>query len=680
MKRKTKLPELLCPAGDFECLIAAVEAGADAVYVGGRRFGARAYAKNFDLDELSRAVVYCSLRGVRLYVTMNTLIEDREMEDAVNYAAELYKIGVSAVIITDTGLIREVRRRVPELELHASTQMSVHNSIGVNEAVRLGCKRVVAARELSLDNIKRVVDNSEAEIEVFLHGALCVCHSGQCLMSSMVGGRSGNRGECAQPCRLPYLTDKGQGYPLSLKDLALAEHIPELIESGVASLKIEGRMKAPSYVYTVTSVYRRLLDERRRASREEMAVLQRAFSRQGFTDGYFVGKTQQPMTGIRTKEDKEQTKELSEVTVASSQYPVRATVEIKRNQPARITLTDGVRCVTVTGDEPRDAINHPLSEEEVRARVTKTGGTMLSLKAEDVFVELDEGLNLSPSSQNRLRREAIDAFCNFERALDDTGYSYTAAKLPTKELVSAEFYRAEELVRAYSSSPELFSGIDRMFVPLDSRAEAIGLAKGVMLPSVITDSELCGVREQLMRAFVSGAKYALVGNIGHIALAREAGLVPIGGFRLNIYNRAARESMLRVGIEEAVLSPELTLPKARDTGGGVIVLGRIPLMITERCFIKENFGCSRCGDAALTDRMGERFPMMREPDHRNIILNSQITYMGDKADELKSYGIKHKHLLFSCESAEEIIRELDSYLYAKPLGTRVRRVGKRQIQ
>ena len=225
MRRKSKLPELLAPAGDFEALLAAVSAGADAVYLGGRAFGARAYAKNFDLDEIERAVEYCHLYGVKLYVTVNTLVFDKEMRELSDYAAKLWEVGVDALIITDLGAIREIKRRVPNMELHASTQMSVHSADGARMAAALGCSRVVLARELSYENIRAATEGSPIETEVFLHGALCVCHSGQCLFSSLVGGRSGNRGECAQPCKRPF----GDGYPLSLSDLSLASHIEELI-------------------------------------------------------------------------------------------------------------------------------------------------------------------------------------------------------------------------------------------------------------------------------------------------------------------------------------------------------------------------------------------------------------------------------------------------------------------
>ena len=246
MKRKNALPELLAPAGDMECLVAAISAGADAVYLGGLRFGARAYAKNFDTDALREAVRLCHLRGVRIYVTLNTLIYDKEIEEALSYAEQLHEMGVDALIVADLGIASLIRERVPELELHASTQMGIHNKEGADIAYSLGVTRAVLARECSGEDIAKITAECRPEIEVFLHGALCVCHSGQCLFSSMVGGRSGNRGECAQPCRLPY--GKGK-YTLSLRDLSLSNHIKELVGSGVASLKIEGRMKSPSYVY-----------------------------------------------------------------------------------------------------------------------------------------------------------------------------------------------------------------------------------------------------------------------------------------------------------------------------------------------------------------------------------------------------------------------------------------------
>ena len=675
MKRKERLPELLAPAGDMTCLYAAVAAGADAIYVGGKRFGARAFAKNFEIEELALAVEYCHLHGVKLYVTLNTLIEDREMADAVDYAAELYRIGIDALIIADLGAIAAIRRYVPDLELHASTQMSVHSSDGASAAYELGVSRVVVARELSLENIKSVVENSPCEIEVFLHGALCVCHSGQCLFSSMVGGRSGNRGECAQPCRLPY---NGGRYPLSLKDLSLANHIPQLIESGVASLKIEGRMKSPEYVYAVTHAYRHMLDEYRVASPLEKDILRRAFSRGGFTDGYFVGKTEKNMTGIRSEKDKQDSKSIASVNWVAEKAPVRAKVTLRLGSPAEMTITNGKKTVTVTGACPAAAENSPLTEDGVKSRLSKMGNTLLSLSPEDIDLILDEGINLPPSAINALRRDAAEKFQSQRLDLDPIKYIPTKNCLTSKKpLKTAQFFSEISYLDAMSDDGSMLSTLDLHFLPIYSSDEALSVCNGVYLPPVVTDNELSEMKILLEKAKNKGIMYALVGNIGQIELVKSYGYTPIGDFRLNVTNSESAVIYRNMGVEHLILSPELTLPKARDIGGGLITYGRIPLMITERCFISENFGCKNCGKSALTDRLGEKFPMIREFKHRNIIFNSIPTYMGDRVGELRSHRIESEHLIFSTEDGREIIDVLDCIKASSPLDGRVRRVGRR---
>lgn len=295
-----KKPELLAPCGSFEALRAAVEGGADAVYFGGPDFNARLHAKNFSESETKDAIQYCHEAGVLAYVTMNTLLTDREILRALRYVETLYRLGVDALITADLGLSNAISRYFPDLPLHASTQACGHNADAAKVFADLGFTRMVAARELSKKDLSRLVNHSPIEIEMFVHGAICVCHSGQCLMSSVIGGRSGNRGLCAQPCRLPY----NGSYPLSMKDMCLAEHITEILDMGVASLKIEGRMKPPAYVRGVTSVYRRLIDENRNATSKEMEYLAALFSRNGFTDGYFTEKKDATMLGIRREEDK----------------------------------------------------------------------------------------------------------------------------------------------------------------------------------------------------------------------------------------------------------------------------------------------------------------------------------------------------------------------------------------
>ena len=690
MRRKEKLPELLAPAGNYECLCAALMGGANAVYIGGKRFSARAYAGNFEMPEIRRAAEYANMRGASLYVTLNTLLTDGEIQDAVDYACELYSSGVDALIIADLGAAEKIHTRVPGLSLHASTQMSVNDTAGADLAARLGMQRVVLARELSIDNIRAAVETCPAEIEVFLHGALCVSHSGQCLFSSLVGGRSGNRGECAQPCRLPYGTGNGKNpYPLSLRDLSLAGHIPELISSGVASLKIEGRMKSADYVYGVTKIYRTLIDENRAATPEECEILRRLFSRGGFTDGYFTGKISVGMCGIRTESDKAESRAAPAGKYGEIPTPATAEIKIEAGAPASLTLSAAGKSAFVSGEMPEPAKSRPLYREAVIKQITKTGGTLFTLPPENVSLTLGDGLNLSPAALNSLRRDAVESLT---RAFGGEIYMPYSPKPPF-----FDFPVAREMPRrtALFLSPERYSEavecgadmcyFDVRFLPLPFTAESAG-ANGVYLPPVITDGEWGNVLRLVREAKSRGAEYALCGNLSHFEIAETAGLIPIGDFRLNIYNADTLRAFAGLGLRSAVLSAELTLPAARDlvrTSGAeilpsVIVYGRIPLMLTERCFTKENFGCAGCSRSALTDRRGEKFPLMREYEHRNLVLNCATTCMTDRIHELRAAGIAGEHFIFSTEGGSEIA---DCIAAAKagrvPDGIKLRRMGRR---
>ncbi len=300
VKKSNKLPELLSPAGSLAALKAAVNAGADAVYFGGTEFSARANAKNFTREEIKYAIALCRERGVKTNITANTLVFDRELDEWLRYGEFLWQAGADAMIVADLGAAHELHRRLPEFSLHASTQAGICDVGGARLASEIGFRRVVLSRELDKKDIKKITDECGIETEMFIHGALCVSVSGQCLFSSVVGGRSGNRGECAQPCRMEY----GGEYPLSLKDYCLAPYIPEILDIGVSSLKIEGRMKSPEYVYGVTEIYRRLIDERRAPDKNEIKRLEAYFSRSGFTDAYFTGGDHGKMTGVRTDGDK----------------------------------------------------------------------------------------------------------------------------------------------------------------------------------------------------------------------------------------------------------------------------------------------------------------------------------------------------------------------------------------
>ena len=669
MKRKDTLPELLSPAGDFECLIAAIKAGADAVYIGAREFSARAFAKNFSLEEIDRACAYCHLHGVKLYVTVNVLQSTAEIKKSLELARALYSFGVDALICADLGFIRAVKRSIPELEIHASTQMSVHNSFGACEAFSLGCSRVVLARELSEENMRLTIENSPCECEVFLHGALCVSHSGQCLFSSLVGGRSGNRGECAQPCRLSYNGDK---YPLSLKDLSLAEHIPSLIDMGVASLKIEGRMKSPDYVYTVTKIYRTLLDERRVATAGETEALMRVFSRSGFTDGYFCDRLEK-MTGVRRECDIEATRALETKQFKEDKVDIKATASFKLGEPSSLSLTLGKVSVTAYGDVPEEAISSPLEEKELSERLCKMGNTYLSLKPSDLVIKLDKGINMPMAKINALRRAAVALLENYGR---DNKYQEPIAYYEAQNNKVSHIGRT-----ALFFNPNVLDGVsnlnyfDVVFVPLHRLDECKAHPNGIALPSVITELEIPQVVKMVENAAMRGVKYALIGNIGQIALVRKAGLVPVGDFRLNVWNSLTLNALYDMGLSDVIISPELSFSVANALGARAIVYGRIPLMLTERCFIKENFGCKKCSSVGFTDRLGMSFPIIREWQHRNIILNCAVTYMADKL-------ISHRfteHFIFSTETAEQIDKIILDYRDKRPAkkNMQYRRMGKR---
>ena len=405
--------EILAPAGSPESIIAAVQNGADAVYLGLSGFNARRGAANFNEEEFQKAVRYCHIRGAKVYVTLNTLVGDRELGEAAGLARMASDYGADGIIIQDMGLIRVIKEAVPDIPLHASTQMSVHNLAGVQACAEMGLTRAVLARELTYEQIAFITKHAPIETEVFVHGALCFAHSGQCYMSSLIGRRSGNRGACAQPCRMQYsLGGRMDDYPLSLKDNCLVTHLQKLEEAGVACAKIEGRLKRPEYAAVVSNVYSKVLREHRQPTPSEMEQLELAFSRQGFTDGYFTGNKGKEMFGIRQESGKEQEKFFRAVNKQyiegeTQRVPVNFYVMIKEGRPiqAGIEDRDGNRA-EVSGTVPQKAVRRGVTREQVQDQFYKTGGT--PYYAENIFCEMDEGLHLSAAELNDLRRRLIN--------------------------------------------------------------------------------------------------------------------------------------------------------------------------------------------------------------------------------------------------------------------------------
>jgi len=398
--------EILAPCGGEDCLPAALNTGADAVYLGVTAFSARKNAKNFTFEQLDEALYQCRLSGVKVYVAMNTLIFDDELDEAVKTAGILYEKGMDALIVQDMGFVRRLKREVPGLTLHASTQMTVTSASGAEFARKQGFERVVLAREMSLREIEQVVRNVDIETEVFVHGALCVCVSGQCLMSAMYGGRSGNRGMCAQPCRLDFSCD-GRHNVLSLKDLSIIEHLQELDRMGVTSAKIEGRMKRPEYVAAAVTACREALS----GNTPDLEQLRSVFSRSGFTQSYYDGSIKD-MQGIRTKDDVESSaavlKEIRQLyDKPYKRHRVDIALEIHRDKPVAASVKCG--CISFEYDGavvPEIARNKPLTAGDVCDRMGKMGGTVF--EAGEITCSIDEGLIIPASEINRMRREIID--------------------------------------------------------------------------------------------------------------------------------------------------------------------------------------------------------------------------------------------------------------------------------
>lgn len=675
MKQRNKTAELLCPAGSPSALAAAVEGGADAVYLGGTAFNARIHAHNFTRDELREGIALAHAYGVKVYVTANTLIYDREMDEFLRAAEDAYLCGADALIIADWGAAMQIRKRIP-IELHASTQMSGHNAEAAHRLSQAGFSRMVCAREMSREDLRDFVRQSPIEAEVFVHGALCVCHSGQCLFSSLVGGRSGNRGECAQPCRLPFFTPKGKNeYPLSLKDLSLAAYVPELTEMGIASFKIEGRMKSPEYVRDVTRIWRWLLDENRGADDGEMRELASAFSRGGFTDGYYTGRIGRDMLGIRSGADKQTTRSAEPFTGLTRKIPLTLYATVKADAPVGLTVqTDSGLSVTVTGEIPQTARTAPLDRDTVARCIGKWGNT--PYVAERTEVELEEHLMLPISSLNALRRKAAEALlqaCQPSRLPVEENQPSEVEKESPRACSgvgrSAIFYRPDQI------PDEAYSFFEILYAPL---FRYCANTNGVALPPVIYDREREEIRNRLLQAKAAGAEYVLLSNLGQLSLANECGLIPMGDFRLNVTNSKSKSYWEAQGIGEPIASPELTLAQLRDLGEGgrAIVYGRVPLMITEKCVGKELADCSACqrGKLELTDRRRVRFPVLREWKHRSLIFNSVPIWMADRQSELEKYRIRRQHFIFTVESREQILCVMEAYRKGLPPNGEVRRI------
>jgi len=671
--------ELLAPAGSMEALQAAVQNGADAVYLGSGIFNARQGAKNFTPQMLTEAVKYCHVRGVAVHLTLNTLVSDREMSEVCQLIRDAAMSNVDAFIVQDLAVVQLCQEIAPHIPLHGSTQMTIHSLPGVLFCAAMGLSRVVLSRELSREDIHYITANSPIEIEVFGHGALCMCYSGQCYLSAAIGGRSGNRGRCAQPCRQSYGYGRQEGrYPLSLKDNCLLSHLQELKNMGVASLKLEGRMKRPEYVAAVTGVYRRALDGEP-VTREMMDTLSAAFNRQGFTDGYYTGRIGQSMFGVREdKYDDPKWLAKTRATYESTEHPLvpvsfYAVVTV---QETSLTVTDSQgRSCRVTGPAAEAARAVALNEEMLKERLSKTGGT--PYYCADFSCTIEDGLTISAAAINGLRRDALNQLTALRARRDNP-----ALRRPKKP---AQFAGPKETPAPIVQVTNREQITDRLlklkpqalYVPLHILVEDPIFCHELnrrtrvtaVLPRIVPDHELGQLKDQLRIVRQMGVRDALIGNLGLLLPVREAGLNIRGDYGLNLYNSRAVNLMRELELKSATLSFEMTLPQIRDVSKAVpceiLAYGRLPLMVTENCLIRGRTGYCTCNQTTskLMDKTGAEFPIIKDGDHcRSILLNGKKLNWLDRQKDLGRLGLWGIRLYFTTESPREVDSVLESYL------------------
>ncbi len=669
--------ELLAPAGSMDALRAAVQNGADAVYLGYESLNARQGAKNFTPQTVTEAVRYCHVRGVAVHLALNTLVSDRELEQAAEMIRQAAVSGVDAFIVQDLGVAEFCRRIAPQIPIHGSTQMTIHSLPGVQMCAAWGMKRVVLSRELSREEIAFLCQNSPIEIEVFAHGALCMCYSGQCYLSAAIGGRSGNRGRCAQPCRQSYGYGRWEEkYPLSLKDNCLVPYLRELEAFGVTSIKLEGRMKRPEYVAAVTGVYRQALDTGV-VTQEMMDRLLAAFNRQGFTDGYYTRRLGPEMFGTRQEPGGEAPwmKE-ARLTYEAGEAPrvgVRMAASVT-GRGSRLTVADPEgRACRVDGPPAEIARKMWLTPEVLAARLAKTGGT--PYRCLDVQAEVEPGYTLSAAAINGMRRDALNQLTAL-RARRETPRLGRPPKIPQIEgpkghpAVNAQVFSRDQVTERLLRTP-----LAVLYVPIHLLRQDPAWCRSLLakvrvcavLPRIAHDTELPKLRQAMLDLRALGVREVLAGNPGLLPPARECGMAVRGDFGLNLFNSAAVTVARELELRSATLSFEMTLPQIRDVSKPldceILAYGRLPLMVTENCVLRGRTGECSChlAPTKLMDKTGAEFPVVRDADTcRSVVLNGRKLNLLDRQEDLTRLGLWAIRLVFTTENSKEVDQVLQS--------------------
>jgi putative protease len=695
--------ELLAPAGSFEAMKAAYTAGADAVYIGGGMFGARAYADNPDEDRLLSAIDYAHIRDRKLYLTVNTLLKDQELEGQLyDYLKPLYEQGLDAVIVQDLGVLRFVKTYFPDMHIHASTQMTITGANSAAMLQELGVTRVVTARELSLSEIAQIRKNTTLEIESFVHGAICYSYSGQCLFSSLAGGRSGNRGRCAQPCRKPYQVydenggilnpEKDRQYVLSLKDMNTLHLLPQIIEAGVDSLKIEGRMKKPEYTAGVVSIYRKYLDrylagEDCTVSEEDEEHLFDLFNRNGFSEGYYKQKNGENMLTMkepqfRSRDDawKEQIRE--NYIDRETKRKIKGSAIVYQHLPVTMTLTVGDTAYCLTAEEPLEARNRPLDEEQLKKQMEKLGGT--DFEYEELELDLGENCFLTVGQMNALRRSALEGLRNallqpFLRTAKP--YEATAnvqehhasgpmkftAQVHTPEQLE-EVLKEEKIETVYVdhtvSSPEQWKKT------VQSVHDA-GKHCFYHTPQIFRKAQEEYYEKHLAELTDAGFDGFLLGSLEAVAYLKNKGIpgMLMADHGLYSLNARAKEQLLQMGVSMTTASVELNEAELLNSNMEhceLIGYGYLPMMVTANCLCRTLVGCQKGKGALerqlqLADDQHRRFPVMVDcANCMNTILNCAPLYLLDYTKKLEALAPESIRLIFTVENRKQVQNILSS--------------------
>ena len=686
--------EILAPAGSMECLRAAVAAGADAIYLGGTKFGARAYAQNLSEEDLVQAIEYVHIHGRKIYMTVNTLLKDRELNELYAYLLPYYKAGLDGVIVQDIGAVKFIGEYFPEMPVHASTQMTITNTLGADFLKRYGITRVVPARELSLKEIRDMKKQTGLEMECFVHGALCYCYSGQCLLSSMIGGRSGNRGQCAQPCRLPYQTEgKKPADLMSLKDLCTIDILPELIDAGIDSFKIEGRMKQPEYVYTVVKMYRKYADQYLKLQKEgkgkssyhvseaDKRELLATYQRRGYCEGYYYQHNGKDMVSLkRPKNGRDGSAEEKPWQDIKVQEKINGILTLSVGNRAKLTVSCGDVTVECIGQEVQAAQKQPLDPARIEKQMRKTGNTEFTFDNLEILVE--GNVFLPMQALNELRREGIEelteqiqmqyrreeAGCGMKKATagfdrDADGVTETAGK---KECcISASVQNKAQLDTAVNSK------IRYIYLEEDVEFEREdGVQYFLAMPYIFRENTI--KRYEKMYTEIE-KKYdgILIRNWESYAwLKRHEYQKEIrSDYNLYIFNRKTKEELRRLGIARGTVSVELNDRELARIGieeQVFIAYGYQPVMISAGCIQKTSASCDgKGGVLSISDRYQKKFAVRRYcRDCYNVMYNSAPLFLADKAEEVHALAPAELRLDFTTESSGQVKEICHAYTLA----------------